>query len=184
MESHFTNPFWGRELERILGEAAQRKVRGNSNLLVCPHWTAKSAPKARKLINRCAKELKWSPELNWVLHSTRDGAAVDAFLKAAGKSEKQLLLDIQRRTGHVTLDMLRHYAVPNEERLEFQRMKVDDAMLRATGVVVDHVERRFHGGRRVGGLVGVSPVPKATGLISVLKKAAETKRKSKYYKPA
>ena len=81
---------------------------------------------------------------------------MDAFLKAAGKSEKQLLLDIQRRTGHVTLDMPRHYAVPNEERLEFQRMKVDDAMPRATGVVVDHVERRFQGGRRVGGLVGVS----------------------------
>jgi hypothetical protein len=143
MEVHYTNPFWAREIRRIIGAAEKRKKDGEPRAYVCPKWALTSNVTARKAIRRGAKELGWAPQLSWVLHSCRDGAAVDAFLKAAGDGQKAALRAIRDKTGHVTLAMLRHYGIPNEDRLRFQQMKADDAMLRLLGVVEDNVEDRY-----------------------------------------
>ena len=142
-ECHVTNPVFGDHLDRIVQEAKSRRNSKNKVVYLSPRWDHTSAAKARKVVKEAASYFGWSDELSWVLHSTRDGAAVNAFLKAAPRGEKKALLKIQATTGHVTLNMLRQYAVPNEDRITYQRMKRDDAMLRLTGVVCDTLEKRY-----------------------------------------
>ena len=153
-ECHVTNPVFGHHVDRIHREALAREDDANKISYMSKEWTHTSAAKARKALKRAASELHWNPELSWVLHGTRDGAAVDAFMKTAPLGEKKALLKIQERTGHVTLNMLRHYAIPNDERVKYQRMKRDDAMLRLTGVVCDTLETRYSN-ERLGSMLKV-----------------------------
>lgn len=134
-EVHFTNPRWGHEIERIL--AANRQTSRDRDPHVCPGWHTGSGMQERKLLKELAAKLKWSPELAWVLHSFRNGAAYDAFMKCASDSDLKRCLAVKAKTGHLTLEMIRHYAVPNSERLRYAQMRLEECVLRATGVVMD-----------------------------------------------
>ena len=140
MEVHYTNPSWKEEIDRISEGVRERIPKEGPNPIVLPKWLPRSGMKERKLLKEQAAALGWVQDLEWVLHSFRNGAACDAFLRHADEGVLKALVAVQKRTGHISLEMLRHYAVSNEDRLKYQKMKMDEGLLRMGGVVADSVE--------------------------------------------
>ena len=142
-EIHHTNPFWKHEIKRIVSEARSRITKKDSNPHILKEWDIRKGTNERKLLAEQAKRLKWPSELSWVLHSFRNGACCDAFLRNASKGDIAAFAAAQKVTGHVTLQMLRHYAIPNIDRIKYQKMKMDHCLLRVTGIVTDNLTGRY-----------------------------------------
>lgn len=185
-EDHLTNPDWSDDIDEILADTKKRTTAINSNPYLLVNW---NAAQARKEVRRLAKKLNWPEALQWVLHSFRHGAAIDAFLKNADRSVVDALKAVQEKTGHISIEMIRYYCEPNEDRERYVNMKMDDGVLRLTKVVQDTNGRFFerHGvngpaapqltARDLGGVVN-----KAKWKIRLEKDAKKKKARNKKLK--
>jgi integrase len=124
LEEHICNPAWNAELTRIFKGVEQRKSSTNPDPIVGfdfkPNW-------GLEYLKFAAAEL-WDEDLWWVLHGFRHGAAAEAFLKFGNQSIARKLLEVQKVTGHITYDMLRHYSQQNEDRLFLVRAQASQVM--------------------------------------------------------
>lgn len=142
-EIHFTNPTWFEEVSRIVALARSKATDADPHPLLCPRWMEGRGAAARALLAQEAKALKWSPRLQWVVHSFRNGAACDAFMKYASQGDLRALEEVRRRTGHISLDMLRLYAIPESERESYRERLLGDSLLHATGVVANSLDGKY-----------------------------------------
>ena len=142
-EIHFTNPTWFEEVSRIVALARSKATDTDPHPLLCPEWMEGRGAAARALLAQEAKALKWSPRLQWVVHSFRNGAACDAFMKYASQGDLRALEEVRQRTGHISLDMLRLYAIPESERESYRERLLGDSLLHATGVVANSLDGMY-----------------------------------------
>ena len=142
-EIHFTNPNYHGEILRIVTEAKARSTEEDPHPVLLPDWKTGRGADARKLLAEQAKKLKWSEKLSWVLHSFRYGTACDAFLRKASAGEAAALAEVKKSTGHISITMLRSYAIPVRERESYRDMLLGESLLRATGVVTNALEGTY-----------------------------------------
>ena len=125
LEEHVCNPAWNAELNRIFKRIEQRKSSANPDPVIGFGFKPNVALDYVKV---AADLLCWDEDLGWVLHGFRHGAAVEAFLRYGNQSLARKLLEVQKVTGHITYDMLRHYSQVNEDRLFLVRAKASTIM--------------------------------------------------------
>ena len=71
------------------------------------------------------KDSRWNQTLQWVLHSFRHGAAIDAFLASAGDSEYDRIRRLHHTTGHMTVGMMRFYSETNQNRILMEQRRLE-----------------------------------------------------------
>ncbi len=115
VEEHVCHPYWNKQI-RVAKERAEKRVAADNENPVLAHGWKQHV--ARAYIKEAAKVFKWSPELEWVLHGQRHGAAAEAFLRYSkdGNAVKAFM-EVYKRTHHVSLQMILDYAKTNEDRL-------------------------------------------------------------------
>jgi hypothetical protein len=119
VEEHVCHPYWNARI-RVAKERAEKRVTvRNPNPVLAHRW---KQPRALAYIKEAAKIFKWSPELEWVIHGQRHGAAAEAFLRYSKDGDAvKVFMEVYDRTHHVNLQMILDYAKTNEDRLFLAR---------------------------------------------------------------
>ena len=115
MEEHVCHPDWNKQIQVAKERAEKRVTARNPNPVLAHRWKQHVA---RAYIKEAAKVFKWSPELEWVLHGQRHGAAAEAFLRYSKDGDAvKAFMEVYKVTHHVSLQMILDYAKTNEDRL-------------------------------------------------------------------